>query len=611
MTTRHTAALCALTAAALTSTLLLTSASASPADAASASDVRVHDIQGATRTSPLAGTEVREVPGIVTGVRAEGSRGFWLQDEEGDDDPATSEGVFVYTGSETPEVSVGDDVRVSGTVTEYYPGGEDSGNQSLTQITDPEVTVVSSDNELPAPVLLNARSIPRAYAPEGDQDGGIEERQLRPDRYALDLYESLEGMNVRVDDSRVVGPSTSHGELWITVKPHENPSARGGTVYGSYKDQNSGRLKIESLLPADERPFPTADTGDRLTGRTEGPLDYDEFGGYHLVARELGEIKPGGLKPERTRPQNPGELAIATYNVENLHPGNDQQKFDRLAEGITDNLAAPDIVALEEIQDNNGPQDDGEVAADKTLDKLVEAIVTAGGPRYQWRGIDPEDKADGGEPGGNIRTAFLFNPQRVKAKDRPGGDATTPTEVRRENGKAALTLSPGRVDPANSAWKDSRKPLAAEFAFRGKPVIVIANHFSSKGGDEPLHGRFQPPNRVSETQRHAQAKSVNSFVRDALKVDRKAQVVVLGDINDFEFSDTTRTLTAGGALRSAAYSLPRDERYTYVFQGNAQVLDQTLVSPGIRRYDYDIVHTGAEFADQVSDHDPQVLRFRP
>lgn len=611
MTTRHTAALCALTAAALTSTLLLTSASAAPSDPASASDVRVHDIQGATRTSPLAGTEVRDVPGVVTGVRTEGSRGFWLQDEEGDDDPATSEGVFVYTGSDAPEVSVGDAVRVSGTVTEYYPGGEDSGNQSLTQITDPEVTVVSSGNDLPEPVLLDARSIPRAYAPEGDQDGGIEERQLRPRAYALDLYESLEGMNVKVHDSRVVGPSTSYGELWVTVKPHENPSARGGTVYGSYKDQNSGRLKIESLLDTEEHPFPTADTGDRLTGKTEGPLDYDEFGGYHLVARELGEVKPGGLKPERTRPQRTGELAIATYNVENLHPGNDQEKFDRLAEGITRNLAAPDIVALEEIQDNDGPEDDGEVAADKTLDKLVEAIVSAGGPRYEWRGVDPEDKQDGGEPGGNIRTAFLFNPERVKAEDRPGGDATTPAEVRRKNGKAALTLSPGRVDPANSAWKDSRKPLAAEFAFQGKPVIVVANHFSSKGGDEPLHGRFQPPNRVSETQRHAQAKSVNSFVKDVLEVERKARVVVLGDINDFEFSDTTKALTAGGALRSTAYSLPRNERYTYVFQGNAQILDQTLVSPGIRRYDYDIVHTGAEFADQVSDHDPQVLRFRP
>lgn len=612
MTTRQTAALCALTVAALTSTVLITGAQATPSTpAGDAADVRIHDIQGDTRISPLDGSAVEQVPGIVTGVRTYGSQGFWMQDPRPDDNPATSEGIFVYTGSSAPTVKAGDSVLVSGTVAEYYPGGEESGNQSLTQIADPEVETVSSDNEIPAPVLIDAAAVPSRYAPAADRDGGIDDRQLRPRSNALDFYEALEGMNVKVQDTRVVGPSTSYGEMWVTVKPKENRSARGGTVYGSYRDQNAGRLKIESLTPTDEKPFPAANTGDVLTGGTEGPLDYEEFGGYHLVARELGEVEDRGLSPESTRPQRRGELAVATYNVENLHPGNDQEKFDRLAQGVVDNLAAPDIVALEEIQDNNGPEDDGEVAADKTLEKLVTAITKAGGPRYEWRTIDPEDKADGGEPGGNIRTAFLFNPDRVSATDRPGGDATTPTEVTREKGRAALTLSPGRVDPANSAWEESRKPLAAEFSFRGEPVILVANHFSSKGGDQPLHSRFQPPNRSSETQRLEQAKSVNAFVKDVLKVERKANVVVLGDINDFEFSDTTKKLTAGGALRSAAYSLPKNDRYTYVFDGNSQVLDQTLVSPGIRKYDYDIVHTNAEFADQASDHDPQVLRFTP
>jgi predicted extracellular nuclease len=48
-----------------------------------------------------------------------------------------------------------------------------------------------------------------------------------------------------------------------------------------------------------------------------------------------------------------------------------------------------------------------------------------------------------------------------------------------------------------------------------------------------------------------------------------------------------------------------------VYQGNSQVLDQILTSPSIRRFSYDSVHINAEFADQNSDHDPQVLRFRP
>src|SRR5690606_23643373 len=98
--------------------------------------------------------------------------------------------------------------------------------------------------------------------------------------------------------------------------------------------------------------------------------------------------------------------AVATYNLENLNGADDQEVFDRHAEYITTNLAAPDIVALEEIQDNNGSDDDGTVAADETLDKLVESISAAGGPSYEYRQIDPEDNADGGEPGGNIRVGF-------------------------------------------------------------------------------------------------------------------------------------------------------------------------------------------------------------
>jgi hypothetical protein len=394
------------------------------------------------------------------------------------------------------------------------------------------------------------------------------------------------------------------------VKPWENPNRRGGTVYGSYDDQNTGRLQIQSLgKPAD---FPAADVGDTLAGTTAGPLDYNQYGGYTLVASEIGALESGGTERESTRRQSSRELAVATYNVENLDPSDDT--FTAHAETIVHHLKSPDIVSLEEIQDNNGATDDGTVAADATVGKLIDAVVAAGGPRYEWRGVDPVDKADGGEPGGNIRQAFLFNPERVSFTDRAGGDATTATGVREVRGKAALTLSPGRVDPANPAWENSRKPLAGEFVFRGRTVFVIANHFNSKGGDQGLTAQYQPPSRSSETQRHAQATAVNTFVKEILATQKNADVVALGDINDFEFSTTTRILEDDGALWSAVKSLPRSERYSYVYQGNSQVLDQILVSPSVRRgghLSYDSVHVNAEFHDQISDHDPQVLRFRP
>ncbi|GEB59227.1 endonuclease/exonuclease/phosphatase family protein [Streptomyces gardneri] len=606
----RSAAVSAVVAAALAAGLLAGSTSAAADD--SATGTRVHDIQGTTRVSPLVGKQVTGVTGIVTGVRTYGSRGFWIQDPEADANPATSEGLFVFTSS-VPTVAVGDAVSVNGTVTEYVPGGLNSGNQSLTQLSKPVITVVSKGNAVPAPVTIAPWSVPDEYTPEGDPaaGGSINGLTLDPETYALDYYESLEGTNVRVGTSRVVGATDPYSELWVTVKPWENRNWRGGTVYGSYESQNTGRLQIQSLTPIAQQPFPKANVGDWLRGTTEGPLDFNQFGGYTLTARTLGTVEDSGLERESTDKQHKNELAVATYNVENLDPTDPQEKFDALAKAVVDNLASPDILALEEIQDNNGAKNDGTVAADQTVKKFTDAIVAAGGPAYEWRSVDPQNNKDGGEPGGNIRQVFLFNPERVSFTDRAATDETSATAVTGSKGRAALTVSPGRIDPANTAWDSSRKPLAGEFVFRGRTVFVIANHFGSKGGDESIVSHHQPPNRSSEAKRLLQAQAVNAFVKDIVALEKQADVLVVGDINDFEFSGTTEALADGDVLYPAVKSLPRSERYSYVYQGNSQVLDQILTSPGVRHFEYDSVHINAEFADQDSDHDPQVVRFRP
>ncbi|MEU2996012.1 endonuclease/exonuclease/phosphatase family protein [Streptomyces sp. NPDC006995] len=567
-------------------------------------DVRIHDIQGTTRVSPLAGAAVTGVPGVVTGVRTSGSRGFWIQETAPDGDPRTSEGLFVYTGSTAPAVKAGDMVLVSGKVAEYYPG---SATQSITQITGPRVTVLSSGNALPAPVVLDARSVPGRYVPTAD-GGSIDPLPLEPKRYALDLYESLEGLRVQIADTRVTGATTKYDEIWVTVKPKENPTRRGGTLYASYEDQNTGRLKVMSLDPA--QPVPAANVGDVLKGRTTGVLDYASYGGYNLQATELGTHVDKKLRREVTRQQRKGELAVATYNVENLDAADDQAKFDTLAEGVAKNLSSPDIVSLEEIQDDNGPVNDGTVGSEATLKRFTDAIVAQGGPRYAWRYVAPENNQDGGEPGGNIRNVFLYNPDRVSFVDRPGGDATTPVEAVKTWTGVKLSASPGRINPASPAWESSRKPLVGEFVFRGRSVFVIGTHFGSKGGDQPLHGRFQEPTRSSETKRVQQAAEVNTFVTSLLKADKSARVVALGDFNDFEFSPTFTALTEGRVLKPLITTLPASERYSYVYDGNSQTLDHILTSPAIRRLDYDVVHINAEFADQASDHDPQVVRIK-
>ncbi|HTI24834.1 MAG TPA: endonuclease/exonuclease/phosphatase family protein [Kutzneria sp.] len=572
---------------------------------------RIHDIQGTTRLSPLVGKQVTDVPGIVTGIRSFGSsQGFFFQDPSPDADPRTSEGIFVYTGSKGAAVKPGDAITVAGKVSEFYPdeSGAKSLYQSNTEIDSATVTVVSSGNPLPAAEVLHPDTVPTAFAPTG---GNIEGLTLQPDKYALDFFESREGMRVEVDDARVVGPTDKYNELYVTTKPAQNPSVRGGTVYLGYDDNNTGRLEVQSLIPFAQTPFPKANVGDKLTGATAGPLDYTQFGGYVIQATQLGGLVSGGLQPETTAKQTVDELAVATYNVENLAPTDPQAKYDRLATNLVHNLAGPDIVSLEEIQDNSGATDDGVVAADQTLQKFADAVVAAGGPKYKWTEIDPTNDADGGQPGGNIRIAFFYNPKRVSLVDRPGGDATTATTIVNNHGQAELSLSPGRVDPTNPAWNASRKPLAAEFRFQGREVIVIGNHLVSKLGDQPDVGRNQPPTRGSEVQRGQQTAALRAFVDQILAVNKKANIVIPGDFNDMQFSPTVATLTAGGALRDLVNELPANQRYSYVYQGNSEVLDHLLVSTAPRGVEYDVVHVNSEFFDQASDHDPQVVRFRP
>src|SRR5262249_30673128 len=270
------------------------------------------------------------------------------------------------------------------------------------------------------------------------------------------------------------------------------------------------------------------------------------------------------------------------FNVENLAPSDPQSKFDALAAEINNNLKSPDLIAVAEIQDNSGATDNGVVAADQTYTKLINAIAAGGGPTYQYRQINPVDGQDGGAPGGNIRQGFLFRTDRgLSFVDRPGAGSTTANSVINNGGVPRLRYSPGRIDPGNAAWSASRKPLAGEFQWKGQTFFAIANHFRSKGGDDPLFGHVQPPAHASEPPRHDQSSVVRAFVDQILAVQPTAKVIVVGDLNDFDFSQTTSILTSGGALTDLPATLPVAERYTYVFEGNSEVLDHILLSSSL------------------------------
>ncbi|MTJ51996.1 hypothetical protein FJR38_04590, partial [Anabaena sp. UHCC 0253] len=315
------------------------------------------------------------------------------------------------------------------------------------------------------------------------------------------------------------------------------------------------------------------------------------------------------LQPEVTTLNKGGDtLVIASYNVLNLDPNDADAdtdiangRFTAIAQQIVNNLKTPDIIGLQEIQDNSGSTNNGIVSASVTLQTLIDAIVAAGGPIYKF--IDNTfitNNTNGGEPGANIRNAYLYNDSRV-----------------------SLVAGSVKTIPASSftAFTDTRLPLIADFTFNGEEVTVVNNHFSSKGGSSPLFGVNQPSvggesggngqenNSINGSldQRRAQAEAVKDFVDSVFATKLNPNVVVVGDLNEFEFISPLRIL-AGGNLTNLSNTLPENERYTYIFDGNSQSLDHILVSNNLSNSaQVDIVHINSEFVDnaqRASDHDP-------
>ncbi|RMF62902.1 MAG: endonuclease, partial [Cyanobacteria bacterium J069] len=264
------------------------------------------------------------------------------------------------------------------------------------------------------------------------------------------------------------------------------------------------------------------------------------------------------------------------------------------------NLSAPDVIGLQEVQDNSGSTNNGITSADVTLQTLVDAIAAAGGPTYQF--IDNPfigNNVSGGQPGANIRTAFLYNPNRV---DLVNGSVQTI----------------GGQNPGE-AFAGARLPLVATFEFNGQAVTLVNNHFSSKGGSSPLFGATQPSADLQENPqingsleaRRAQAQAVKDYVDSLLVNTPDANIAVVGDFNEFEFISPLTLLEQ--SLTNLTNTLPENERYSFIFDGNSQSLDHILVSDNLKdAAAFDIVHVNTEFAetsDRASDHDPLIARF--
>ncbi|HPO50531.1 MAG TPA: hypothetical protein PLO89_09425, partial [Spirochaetota bacterium] len=284
------------------------------------------------------------------------------------------------------------------------------------------------------------------------------------------------------------------------------------------------------------------------------------------------------------------------------------------------------IIGLVEVQDNSGNMVLGDASCDETLDELIVAIekIPSNTAKYRYKYINPIYETEGGEPGGNIRVVFMYNENRVAFADKPTDkEKNNDKEFARKlsekavelidiNGKLGLSLNPGRIEPLNPDFSATRKSLVGEFVFKGERVFIILNHLIAKGGDEALGARFHPPIFKSEEKRLKQAKIINKFVEEMLNIEPEANIIVIGDFNDFHFSETLKTLR-GNLLTNLIETLPKNDRYSYLYQGNSQILDNVLISKKLltQKPEIDIVHCNAEYSYNLNytDHDPVLSAF--
>ncbi len=637
------------------------------------------------------------IDAVVTAIDDSGAlQGFFVSDAIGDWDnnPLTSEGIFVMTRNDAnagqtvtsaaPGLEIGERVQVTAQVIEY----QSFDNLPRTFLTNATIVQSGVIELLPVLVLDGApgRAIPNGVLSDDNPDffDAFDDAgdTFDPENDALDFYETIEGQLVTFPSAVVADGFVSGSDAEVRFKAYslthadaDQLNGRGGyTIFGdpalSAPDTaatdddviRGGRHNTDGDVNPDilELDFSNAgiggtagfhnllDAGDAL-GDVTGVIDFDfsEAKLYVTQALDAGAVAGlGATSPTvetTTLGADPRALRVATFNVENLGGDDAQSRFDEIAQAIADNLAAPDIIIVEEIQDNNGAANDGTVDASVTFERLIAALNLATGKTYQWVDEAPTNNAEGGEPGGNIRVGFLYDTARVQLGDLPA-DATLAERrqytdrigdgVRTAGDLIEFTDADVAGEINTADWSGTRRSLLGEFTFNGNTVYIASNHFPSKGGSDDFYEIDQNidlgnPTNADFAQRNEVSEDVYLTLNAIAVAKPDARIVSGGDFNEFYFYRALEvaagTVDADGVARTSGVAftnltiseLAVAERYTFHFDGRSQALDHILVDASLASVaDYDIVHINTGFNGRtgavnpsISDHDPTLARF--
>lgn len=524
-------------------------------------------VQGETDASPLLDEEVT-LEAIVTMVTP-GLDGFFLQEEDSDTDQneATSEGIFVYTGSGSrawlEQLAAGDQIRISGQVSEYF---------EKTQLTADRDSLEILDRDLPLPESQ------RITMPFTDKQG----------------LEAFEGMRVAIE--AMSGEPLVVTELYELGRYGEVTLSSGGRLeqftevnapdidgYSAWLDDAESRtIKIDDANSA-QNPDPViyGRNGEELSATNplrggdelltlEGVLDYS-FGEWKVQNVEgidfTGEERPA--TPDTSALGN-ADITVASFNVLNYFNTLDEgshktvtlngtehdprgadnaEEFARQEAKIVEaiNTSGADVVGLMEIE-NNGYGSDSAIAA--LVDALNEDVQNNNIQNVTWAYGVPED-ANGNttSPGDDaIAVGVIYNSQAVT----PVGAAATNTD-------GAFT-SANRA-PVMQTFEDSK----------GEVFSVVVNHFKSKGSvfnDEEAIGDGQGNNNPTRVQA---AEELLEWIATRPTGSSDSDVLIIGDLNSYAMEDPIT------ALKEAGYALLNDD-YSYVFDGFWGSLDHALAS---------------------------------
>jgi hypothetical protein len=551
----------------------------------------IHAIQGDGSRSPLEGQRVA-TSGIVVGVLTSGSRGFYLEapDAEQDSDPATSEGIFVYTGS-APAVAVGDAVQVAGTVSEYKASGV---YFPLTEIGGTGLTLTVTDH---------GRTLPSVVEIAPDPAG------------AADQLERYEGMLVHIANLQAVGPSgisgtATNGIFYVASSTLSRPFREPGIAAGAPElgfpadtprwNGNPERLKVDTSSCTTKATVFVGDTIAEIAGPLGSTGDYTVYACPTIVSPQPA------ASPLPDRGQR--EFTAATFNMLNFT--NNAARIAKASLAVRNIMRLPDIIGVEEVN------------TQATLDALVAQINADAEAAGQGT---PGYAATLLAPSGTQNVGLLYRTDRV----------TDVSVV--EVGRDATFIDPkdGSVDPLND-----RPPLVMTAKLippvgQPFPVTVIVSHLRSLIDVDTAGGTGD----YARLKRKLGAEYLADLI--AQHQANGENVISVGDYNAYEFNDgyvdvlgavigkpvpDAQVLLASEDLvnpdlTDLVTTLLPAQRYSYVENGNAQDIDHIVVTGGLltRPSHLEVAHNNADFPEvlgndaarpeRVSDHDMPVAYF--